>query len=50
VDQIIQVQASIISYIDNFKLMMILSLAAIPLVLLLRRAPASGGDQAMIME
>jgi MFS transporter, DHA2 family, multidrug resistance protein len=50
-DQVIQVQASIISYIDDFKLMMILSLAAIPLVLLLRRAPAATGDNhAMVME
>jgi DHA2 family multidrug resistance protein len=50
-DQVIQTQASIISYIDDFKLMMILSLAAIPLVLLLRSAPASGGnDHAMVME
>src|ERR1700736_4688654 len=37
-DQVIQTQASIISYVDDFKLMMILPLAAIPLVLLLRRA------------
>jgi DHA2 family multidrug resistance protein len=50
-DQVIQTQASIISYIDDFKLMMILSLAAIPLVLLLRSAPASGdNDHAMVME
>ena len=50
-DQVIQTQASIISYIDDFKLMMILSLAAIPLVLLLRRAPTSGeSDHAMVME
>jgi DHA2 family multidrug resistance protein len=50
-DQVIQTQASIISYIDDFKLMMILSLAAIPLVLLLRSAPASGeSDHAMVME
>jgi DHA2 family multidrug resistance protein len=50
-DQLIQTQASIISYIDDFKLMMILSLAAIPLVLLLRSAPASGeSDHAMVME
>jgi DHA2 family multidrug resistance protein len=50
-DQVIQNQASVISYIDDFKLMMILSLCAIPLVLLLRRA-ASGGsnDHAMVME
>jgi MFS transporter, DHA2 family, multidrug resistance protein len=50
-DQVIQTQASIISYIDDFKLMMILSLAAIPLVLLLRSAPSSGeNDHAMVME
>jgi MFS transporter, DHA2 family, multidrug resistance protein len=50
-DQVIQTQASIISYIDDFKLMMILSLAAIPLVLLLRSAPMSGeSDHAMVME
>jgi DHA2 family multidrug resistance protein len=50
-DQVIQVQASIISYIDDFKLMMILSLAAIPLILLLRGAPpASGDDHAMVIE
>jgi MFS transporter, DHA2 family, multidrug resistance protein len=50
-DQVIQTQASIISYIDDFKLMMILSLVAIPLVLLLRHAPASAeNDHAMVME
>jgi DHA2 family multidrug resistance protein len=50
-DQVIQMQAAIISYIDDFKLMMILSLAAIPLVLLLRNAPsADGNDHAMVME
>ncbi len=50
-DQMIQMQAAIISYIDDFKLMMILSLAAIPLVLLLRSAPsADGNDHAMVME
>jgi DHA2 family multidrug resistance protein len=50
-DQMIQMQASIISYIDDFKLMMILSLAAIPLVFLLRSAPsAEGSDHALVME
>ena len=50
-DHVIQTQASIISYIDDFKLMMILSLAAIPLLLLLRRAAAPpAGDHAMVME
>ena len=33
----ITLQATIIGYIDDFKLMMILSLAAMPLVLLLRK-------------
>jgi DHA2 family multidrug resistance protein len=50
-DQLIQQQAAIISYIDDFKLMMVLSLAAIPLVFLLRRASAPApGDHAMVME
>jgi DHA2 family multidrug resistance protein len=50
-DQVIQNQASIISYIDDFKLMMILSLCAIPLVLLLRRAASeASSDHAMVME
>jgi MFS transporter, DHA2 family, multidrug resistance protein len=50
-DQVVQVQASIISYIDDFKLMMILSLAAVPLVLLLRSAPVDAdSDHAIVME
>jgi DHA2 family multidrug resistance protein len=50
-DLVIQKQAAIISYMNDFKLMMILSLAAIPLLLLLRRAPsASVSDHAAVME
>jgi DHA2 family multidrug resistance protein len=50
-DQVIQNQASVISYIDDFKLMMILSLCAVPLVLLLRRAASEASDDhAMVME
>jgi DHA2 family multidrug resistance protein len=49
-DQLIQFQAAIISYIDDFKLMMVLSLAAVPLVLLLRKAGPAGGDHAVVME
>jgi MFS transporter, DHA2 family, multidrug resistance protein len=50
-DAIIQNQATIISYIDDFKLMMILTLAAIPLLLLLRSGSASdSGEHAMVME
>jgi DHA2 family multidrug resistance protein len=36
-------QASMIAYIDNFKFMMIVTLATIPLLLLLRRARPPGG-------
>jgi DHA2 family multidrug resistance protein len=50
-DAIIQNQSAIISYIDDFKLMMILTLAAIPLLLLLRGAPACDpSEHAMIMD
>jgi DHA2 family multidrug resistance protein len=50
-DQVVQTQASIISYLNDFKLMMILSLAAIPLLLLLRHTPQLAGDeQTMMME
>lgn len=50
-DQVIQTQASIISYIDDFKLMMILSLAAVPMVLLLRsRATQTENDHAIVTE
>jgi MFS transporter, DHA2 family, multidrug resistance protein len=50
-DQVIQTQASIISYIDDFKLMMILPLVAIPLILLLKHTPISAdNDHAMAMD
>jgi MFS transporter, DHA2 family, multidrug resistance protein len=49
-DQVIQAQASIISYVDDFKLMMILSLVVIPLVWLLRRAPGPAGGDAVAMD
>jgi DHA2 family multidrug resistance protein len=41
-DGMVTLQATIIAYIDDFKLMMILSLAAMPLLLLLRK-PEGGG-------
>jgi DHA2 family multidrug resistance protein len=50
-DQVVQTQASIISYMNDFKLMMILSLATIPFLLLLRRTPQLAGDEpAMMLE
>ncbi len=36
-DGLVNVQAAMISYIDDFKLMMIVTLAAIPLALILRK-------------
>jgi MFS transporter, DHA2 family, multidrug resistance protein len=49
-DQVIQTQAAIISYVDDFKLIMILSLVVIPLVFLLRRAPAPVGAAAVVAD
>ncbi|HVH02225.1 MAG TPA: hypothetical protein VM891_04615 [Amaricoccus sp.] len=48
----VQAQAAMIAYIDDFKLMMWLTLAAIPLIFLLRKpgAPAGGGHAAPAME
>jgi len=52
VDGMVTLQATIIAYIDDFKLLMILSLAAMPLVLLLRKAPRpeESEELAMAME
>ncbi|MDB5367173.1 MAG: EmrB/QacA family drug resistance transporter [Rhodospirillales bacterium] len=47
-DGIVTQQATIIAYINDFKLMMILSLAALPLVLLLRKPSAVSGDAAHV--
>jgi DHA2 family multidrug resistance protein len=43
-------QAAMIAYNDNFKLMFWLSLAAIPLLLLLRKAGAPRSDEAVVVE
>jgi MFS transporter, DHA2 family, multidrug resistance protein len=43
-------QASIIAYIDDFWLMMVLALVSIPLVLLLRKGSGGGSDHAVAME
>ena len=50
-DGVVTLQATVISYMNDFKLMMILSLAAIPLVLLLRKpgTPAKV-DHSAVME
>lgn len=50
-DKVLQNQASIISYINDFKLMMLMWLAAIPLLLLLRGAQSrDADDHAMVVE
>jgi DHA2 family multidrug resistance protein len=38
-------QASMVAYIDNFKLMMVITVLAVPLLLLLRKGRSSGGAQ-----
>jgi DHA2 family multidrug resistance protein len=43
-------QATIVAYADDFKLMMIVALAALPLGLLLRRGARSGGAESAVME
>jgi len=42
-DQLVNQQASLIAYIDDFKLLMVLAIAAIPLLILLRK-PKGGGS------
>ena len=50
-DSIVTLQATIIAYIDDFKLLMILSLVVTPLALLLRRPAASSPiDPGAVME
>jgi DHA2 family multidrug resistance protein len=49
IDGLVNIQALMISYVDDFKLMMIVTLCALPLVFLLRKpapARAAGGDAA----
>ena len=44
-------QAVFIAYLDDFKLMMIVTLAVLPLLLLMQRGQKTGGDQpAMAMD
>jgi len=41
-------QAAMIAYIDDFKLMMVITFAAIPMLLLLRKAKPAGGAQVVV--
>jgi DHA2 family multidrug resistance protein len=49
-NQVIQGQAAIISYMNDFKLMMILSLAVLPLVLLLKPTASAAQDHTVAVE
>jgi DHA2 family multidrug resistance protein len=50
-DSVVTNQATIIGYMDDFKLLMLMSLIAIPLVLLLRKSTQQGGvDHSVAME
>ena len=54
VNGLVNAQATMIAYNDDFKLMMVLTLCALPLIALLKAAPAGGqkkeGAEALVME
>ena len=43
-DRLVSQQAAMIAYVDNFLLMLVFTVAALPIVLLLRRPQAAGGN------
>jgi DHA2 family multidrug resistance protein len=49
-DAMIMTQAQIIAYIDDFKLLMIATLAVIPLLIVFKQAPAGGENHALVGE
>ena len=49
-NELVSSQAAMIAYDNDFKLMMVLTLCAIPLVLLLRSAAREKGDEPLIVE
>jgi MFS transporter, DHA2 family, multidrug resistance protein len=49
-DAVITQQAQIIAYIDDYKLLMIATLAVIPLLLVFKKASAGGADHTPVME
>ena len=53
VDRMVNLQAMMISYINDFKILMVMTLIAVPFVFLLRKpkaAPAGGGAPAAHMD
>lgn len=49
-DAVITQQAEIIAYIDDYKLMMIVTLAAIPLLIVFKKPPRAGADHTVVIE
>ncbi len=49
-DAIVTTEASVIAYIDDFKLMMVLCLIAMPMLLLFKRAPRAEVDHSIAVE
>jgi DHA2 family multidrug resistance protein len=49
-DAMITRQAEIIAYIDDYKLLMIATLAAIPLLIVFKRAGGTGADHPVVVE
>ena len=49
-DAMITTQAQIIAYIDDFKLLMIATLAVIPLLVVFKQASGGGGDHPVVVE
>jgi DHA2 family multidrug resistance protein len=49
-DAMITRQAEIIAYIDDFKLLMIATLAVIPLLIVFKKAPGDGADHTVVVE
>ena len=49
-DAVITEQAQIIAYIDDYKLLMIATLAVIPLLQVFRKASAGGADDTLVIE
>ena len=49
-DAMVTQQAQIIAYIDDYKLLMIATLAAIPLLIVFKRPSGGGGAHAVVAE
>jgi DHA2 family multidrug resistance protein len=49
-DAMITQQAQVIAYIDDYKLLMIATLAVIPLLIVFKKAPSGGADHTLAME